>query len=139
MNNEFVLHPEKLDSLFYRAAMSALLKVRIHQCLNYRLQAKFKVLARQVDDIDRIIYTECAREAQTIIQKAKCLIRLMDAHKQSEDSSALGWYNEDNPIKVLLKAIMETNWSTLGNLLKLKPETVKIRRKRWVSPSKLNV
>lgn len=28
LENEFVLHPEKLDSLFYRASISALLKVR---------------------------------------------------------------------------------------------------------------
>jgi hypothetical protein len=34
LENEFVLHPEKLDSLYYQAAISALLKVTIHYVLH---------------------------------------------------------------------------------------------------------
>lgn len=102
------------------------------------------MLAKQVNDIDRIIYTECQREAQTIVQQAKCLIKLMDARDQQEKQNNAGprfsfSFNEDNPLKVLLNAIMDTDWKTLGGLLK-KPDfgleqqkpNFKLRRKRSV-------
>ncbi|KAI6200625.1 Moulting cycle MLT-10-like protein family-containing protein [Aphelenchoides besseyi] len=136
--NEFVLHPDRVDAFYYRAAMMALLK------------AKSKVLSKQVDLADRIIYKECQREAQNIVQQAKCLIKLMDVRdrRKSESttpvkSSKFSVFefestNEDNPLKVLLKAIVDTKWKSLGELLnspqkKLAAELktpIKLRRKR---------
>jgi hypothetical protein len=98
------------------------------------------MLSKQVDEIDRIIFTECHREAQTIVQKARCLIKLMDARDQKESRERSGlslfsFQNEDNPLRVLLRAILDTNWKTFGAFLKgpdlnVKEEKKVVRRKR---------
>lgn len=84
----------------------------------------------------RIIYTECEREAQNIIQQAKCLTKLMNTRDQARDQvrdqkssssyfSNLNLHNEDNPLKILLKAVLETNWKTVGDLLKKSEQPIK--------------
>lgn len=70
----------------------------------------------------------------------------MDARENRERNgkgvfSSLNVHNEDNPLRVLLKAIMETNWKTIGNLLKRnelplpvveQAPNFKVRRKRSI-------
>uniref|UniRef100_A0A914H227 Uncharacterized protein n=1 Tax=Globodera rostochiensis TaxID=31243 RepID=A0A914H227_GLORO len=77
----YSLNATALDGLWHRAAVMALL----------RLQAKSLITERNLSTIEQIVFKECEREAQKVVEMAKCVTKLLgrrenfDAKEKGEE------------------------------------------------------
>uniref|UniRef100_A0A183BME2 Secreted protein n=1 Tax=Globodera pallida TaxID=36090 RepID=A0A183BME2_GLOPA len=75
----YSLNATALDGLWHRAAVMALL----------RLQAKSLITELNLSTIERIVFKECEREAQKVVEMAKCVTKLL-RRRESFDAKEKG-------------------------------------------------
>ncbi|GMR33435.1 hypothetical protein PMAYCL1PPCAC_03630 [Pristionchus mayeri] len=68
----FELNPQKLKQMWHAAMVRSLLK------------SKAKVLYSDLPAIERIVYQQCESGAKSLVQLARCLVRLLDERDRAE-------------------------------------------------------